>query len=109
MRLVIVESPYAASEPLRGGQPPLRPARSPRLPPQGESPIASHLLLTQPGVLDDNEPDERKLGILAGHAWFAVAQLCAVYTDYGVSFGMRTGMYAAEKFGVPISFRSIGK
>ncbi len=34
-----------------------------------EAPFASHLLYTQPGVLDDNVPDERELGIEAGLVW----------------------------------------
>jgi hypothetical protein len=36
---------------------------------RGEAPIASHLLFTQPGILDDNVPEERALGIEAGLAW----------------------------------------
>ena len=30
---------------------------------RGEAPIASHLLYTQPGVLDDDVPEERAQGI----------------------------------------------
>jgi hypothetical protein len=39
----------------------------------GEAPIASHLLYTQPGVLRDEIPEERRHGIDAGLAWGAVA------------------------------------
>ena len=31
-----------------------------------EIPFASHLLYTQPGILDDNIPKEREMGIKAG-------------------------------------------
>lgn len=33
-----------------------------------EAPFASHLIYTQDGVLDDNDPNERMLGIHAGFA-----------------------------------------
>ena len=33
---------------------------------RGEVPFASHLLFTQPGILDDNIPKEREIGINAG-------------------------------------------
>ena len=65
MRLVILESPYAgdiernvayARECIRDCL--LR----------GESPIASHLLFTQPGILRDDVPAERELSIAAGHS-----------------------------------------
>jgi hypothetical protein len=36
---------------------------------RGESPYASHGLLTLPGVLRDDVPEERALGIRAGFAW----------------------------------------
>src|SRR4029077_21043205 len=47
---------------------PPRAGRSARQPAQGGGPFASHLLDTQPGVLDDQVPDERRLGIAAGLA-----------------------------------------
>jgi hypothetical protein len=63
---------------------------------RGESPIASHLLYTQPGVLDDNKPGERQLGIEAGLAWRAVADGSVVYTNRGVSEGMKYGIGLAK-------------
>lgn len=54
---------------------------------RGESPIASHLLYTQEGILDDSLPNE-KLGIDAGLAWKSVADKHVFYTDYGYSAGM---------------------
>jgi hypothetical protein len=55
---------------------------------RGEAPIASHLLYTQDGILDDNIPSERQLGIDAGLAWKHVAAIHVFYIDYGYSTGM---------------------
>lgn len=59
---------------------------------RGESPYASHGLLTQEGVLDDGDPDERALGIAAGFAWRSLAVLTVFYVDLGWSMGMRQGL-----------------
>lgn len=69
-----------------------------------ESPIASHLLYTQDGVLDDNTPDERDLGIKAGLEWAAVAEKHVFYVDYGVSRGMQ---FALDNTVLPFEFRRI--
>jgi hypothetical protein len=74
---------------------------------RGESPIASHLLYTQPGVLDDGVPEERSLGIEAGLAWGAEAQKTVVYTDRGISRGMWYGIERAEKEGRPVEYRTL--
>lgn len=50
---------------------------------RGEAPIASHLLYTQKGVLDDRIREERGLGIAAGLAW-GVAEMTVVYADLGI-------------------------
>lgn len=55
---------------------------------RGEAPIASHLLFTQAGILNDDIPAERELGIAAGLAWREVADLSVFYTDRGWSRGM---------------------
>jgi len=103
-RRVIIESPYAgdveaniayARECLRDSL--LR----------GEVPIASHLLYTQDGVLDDNIPSERERGIDAGTEWYMVADLCAVYSDLGISTGMQRGIDRARDWNVPIKYRKI--
>ena len=57
-----------------------------------EAPYASHLLYTQPWVLDDNEPGERELGILAGFEWRNVADYTVFYIDLGWSKGMEYGL-----------------
>ena len=74
---------------------------------RGEAPIASHLLYTQPGVLDDNKPEERRLGIEAGLLWGALAEATVVYTDYGFSRGMKFGIERAEKKGRPVEYRRL--
>ena len=51
----------------------------------GESPIASHLLYTQIGVLNDDLPNERQIGIDAGLQWKEVAEKHVFYIDYGMS------------------------
>lgn len=71
----------------------------------GEAPIASHLLYTQPGVLNDADPRERQLGIKAGLEWRHVAEASVVYCDRGVSAGMQQGIKAARAAGIPVEFR----
>ncbi|HMW74518.1 MAG TPA: hypothetical protein PL173_11865 [Saprospiraceae bacterium] len=71
---------------------------------RGESPIASHLLYTQEGVLDDNIPQERDLGIKAGLEWTTVAEKHVFYVDYGVSRGMQ---FALDNTILPVEFRKI--
>lgn len=104
MRLVILESPYLGDTERN-----IAYARSclKDCLDRGDSPIASHLLFTQPGVLDDNVVAERALGMEAGLAWYAVAHAAVVYTDFGVSSGMLAGIDRARKHNVPIEFRSL--
>ena len=72
-----------------------------------EAPIASHLLYTQEGILDDSIPVKRSQGILLGIAWTKVAEACVVYVDLGLSPGMSEGIMAAVIAGIPIEFRRI--
>lgn len=87
MTCVVVESPYAGDVERN-----VKYARLCMLDclQRGEAPYASHLLYTQ--CLDDDTPDERTLGILAGFAWGAKADLHAFYVDLGVSDGMRKSL-----------------
>jgi hypothetical protein len=94
VRLVIVESPYAGD--VERNTRYLRACLADCLR-RGEAPFASHAIYTQPGVLDDSDPEERKLGIEAGHAWRAMAEATVVYTDLGVSRGMVDGLKHAQK------------
>ncbi len=105
MRRVILESPYAGDieRNVRYARACLRDSLL-----RGEAPIASHLLYTQPGVLQDEIPAERQHGIDAGLAWRSVAEATVVYTDLGVSRGMEYGISAAVQAGAPVELRSIG-
>lgn len=108
MRLVIVESPFAGktdTETERNKEY-ARACLSDCLK-RGEAPFASHLLYTQPGVLDDKIPEERQHGISAGFAWRGVADATVVYTDFGISYGMQKGIEAAEKICHPIEYRKL--
>jgi hypothetical protein len=104
MKLVIIESPYAGDVEanVEYARRCVRDSLS-----RGEAPIASHLLYTQPGILDDDQPTERQWGIAAGLAWRSVAQASVVYTDRGISSGMMQGIHAANQAGVPVVYRSI--
>lgn len=72
---------------------------------RGESPIASHLLYTQ--VLADTDPIQRELGMAAGFAWMQVADYVAVYTDLGISDGMKAGIKQAKALGLDVKYRSL--
>ncbi len=74
---------------------------------RNEYPIASHLLYTQKGILDDTIPEERKLGILAGLAWGKEAEKTVIYTDYGISSGMEWGVKSANENNRTIEYRQI--
>lgn len=104
MRRVIVESPYAGDveSNVEYARACIRDSLS-----RGEAPIASHLLYTQPGILRDEEPEERQWGIDAGLAWGSQAEATVVYTDRGISGGMKYGIANAEKAGRPIEYRTL--
>ena len=104
MRLVIIESPYAGDVETntRYAQMCVRDSLS-----RGEAPIASHLLYTQPNILDDTVQAEREWGIDAGLEWRRVAEASVVYTDLDITNGMRYGIEAAEQAGVPVEYRSL--
>lgn len=74
---------------------------------RGEAPFASHLLYTQDGILRDEVPEERILGIEAGFEWGDQAEMRVVYTDLGITDGMRKGIERSEKIGQPIEYRAI--
>jgi hypothetical protein len=74
---------------------------------RGESPIASHLLFTQPGILRDNIPEERALGIAAGMAWATVADAMVIYIDRGMSDGMRDAIREAQRTGLLVELRCL--
>jgi len=68
-----------------------------------EAPFASHLIYTQ--VLNDSDPHQRALGFQAEAAWAKYAELLAVYTDLGISSGMRKTMVKTK---LPVVLRTLG-
>ncbi len=130
-RLVIIESPYSGGPargiwdrltfgPLRRRRRNVRYARAAMADclSRGELPIASHLLYTQPGVLRDWLPHERRMGITAGLLWAEAAQAWAlaaggrdvarvVYVDQGRSRGVEGGVEHARNICQLTEFRSI--
>jgi hypothetical protein len=104
MKLVILESPYAGDVDanVEYARACIRDSLS-----RGEAPIASHLLYTQPGILNDDIPKERQWGVDAGLAWRRVAEASVIYTDRGISRGMQYGIAEAEGAGVPVEYRSL--
>tara|TARA_R110002020_G_scaffold356003_1_gene568659 strand:- start:1748 stop:2077 length:330 start_codon:yes stop_codon:yes gene_type:complete len=105
MKLVIIESPFAGdiSANIKYARAAVRDSLG-----RGESPIASHLLYTQEGILNDNVPEERQWGIDAGLAWREVAQGFVVYVDHGITKGMEYGIEKAKEQGIPVEYRKIG-
>lgn len=72
---------------------------------RGEAPLASHLLYTQRGILKEELPEERALGIKAGFAWCSVADATVVYADRGISPGMKLGIKDALEHDRMIEYR----
>ena len=103
MPIVILESPYAGNikQHVTYACRAMRDSLS-----RGETPFASHLLYTQEGILDDNNPEERKTGIEAGYAFWDGVSKMVLYIDYGISNGMRE---ALAKWPLTFECRSIGK
>lgn len=106
MRRVILESPYAGDVETNLAY--VRACMRDCLM-RGDAPFPSHALYTQPGVLDDRDPLERQMGMEAGFEWGPVSEATVVYTDLGISDGMRLGIERAKECGRLIEFRSLNK
>jgi hypothetical protein len=106
MKKVIIESPYAGNieQNIKYARACLKDSLD-----RNEAPLASHLLYTQEGVLDDTVENERMQGINAGLAWLEVADLHVFYIDYGMSKGMEYARRFSMGSGVKVEFRKIGK
>lgn len=72
-----------------------------------EAPMASHLLYTQRGVLDDDNPSERRMGIDAGLEWRHAAVKSVVYVDRGITPGMEYGIRTAVRSKLAVEFRKL--
>jgi len=103
-RIVVVESPYSGN--VEANVEYARRALKDSLR-RGEVPLASHLLYTQPGVLIDAIPSQRKRGMEAGFVIYLLADACVVYVDRGMSKGMEEGIRFAKKLKIPVEIRKI--
>lgn len=104
MRKVVLESPYAGNVELntRYARACLRDCLV-----RGEAPVASHLLYTQQGVLDDTIAEERSKGIRAGLVWGELAEASVFYMDLGMTPGMVQGLAAARECGRVVELRHL--
>lgn len=108
MKRVILESPYGAAYPAAVDanlEYARRCVRDSLL--RDEAPIASHMLHTLPGILRDDVPEERALGIAAGLAWLSACEAMVVYKDRGISPGMEAAIALALQCGIPVERRTI--
>lgn len=71
----------------------------------GESPYASHLLLTQ--ILDDRLQHERDMGIACGIDMHHRCDAVAFYIDRGWSRGMTAALKHAREIGAVIEHRML--
>jgi hypothetical protein len=116
MKLVIIESPYKGevARNKRYLQACIRDCLR-----RGESPYASHQMLTD--ALDDNNPEERALGIEAGLAWRQVFRVImhpmgqesaesishAFYVDFGHTYGMLLAKKRYDEEGIKYEERTL--
>ncbi len=104
LRRVVIESPFAGSVEFNLKYARRCMADSLR---RGEAPLASHLLYTQPGILRDDDPEERKLGMEAGFVWGELAEATVVYTNLGITPGMKRGIARANMEGRAVEYRTL--
>jgi hypothetical protein len=106
IRLVVVESPFKATQErsIEQHKEYLKHCLA-DCAKRGESPYASHLMLTE--VLDDDDPHERGFGIKAGWEWAKHADAVVCYEDFGISPGMRESLAHYEHIGKPIERRTL--
>lgn len=104
MKIVVVESPYAGE--VEHNVAYARACLFDCLT-RGEAPFASHLLYTQ--VLDDTDPEHRRMGIAAGLEIARRADLTVVYMDHGLTDGMREGIKHARAHHRPVEERWLGR
>ena len=103
-RLVVLESPYKATESHSVEQHRvylahcLTDCRK-----RSEEPHASHYGL----MGDDDDELQRQLGIRAGWQWGELAEYVVVYSDFGVSEGMKLSIDNYTKLGKRIEWRKL--
>lgn len=72
---------------------------------RGEAPFVPHLIY--PRFMDDAIEAERNASIEAGIQWSRAAAAVVVYTDRGISAGMRIEIDVAEAEGRPVEYRTL--
>lgn len=104
LRLVVIESPYAGEvdDNLSYLNRCIRECALRR-----DSAYASHLMLT--GALDDDDPEERALGIGLGLVFRRVADMRIFYIDRGWSRGMDAARRLYEREGLSFEVRILGR
>ena len=104
MKKVIIESPYAGNieRNIKYARACLKDSLN-----RNEASLASHLLYTQEGVLDDTVESERMQGINAGLAWIEFADIHVFYIDYGMSKGMEYARRFSMGSGVKVEYRKL--
>ena len=102
MPLVLIESPFAGDVDanIKYARACMRDSLM-----RGESPFAMHLLYTQDGILNDDIPEERNLGMEAGLAWGRHASKTVVYTNLGITPGMELGIQRAKEEARDVEYR----
>lgn len=104
---VIIESPYAGNaDDIKRNEYYARAAITDCLN-KGEIPVASHLLYTQAGILDDTQSAQRRLGIEAGLITGHICSKSVMYANYGMSPGMEEGVDRAKREGRSVEIRNI--
>lgn len=74
---------------------------------RGETPFASHLFYPQPTILNEEDPEQRYLGIRLGYNWGEKAEAIIFYVDYGMSVGMHQALIHYKDLGKTIYYRTI--
>lgn len=97
--IVIIESPYAGhvSRNLSYARAAMHDSIM-----RAEVPLASHLLYTQAGILDDDDHEQRALGIRLGYELWRFADIIAFYVDLGWSPGMEAALDRAFASNQPL-------
>lgn len=74
---------------------------------RGEAPFASHALY--PAFLDEDVPEERRLGMQLGHAYLGAVDAVVVYADGpgGITHGMLERIKMAEAMGLAVETRRL--
>jgi hypothetical protein len=70
---------------------------------RGEAPFAMHLFY--PTFLDDRDPAQRAKGLACGLLCLRKADLVALYTDHGITSGMKLAEDMAKHHGITLEYR----